>query len=197
MGEGKARPMARERIVKGSQTGMVRPAGLGPRTRSPAKTTRMRRLSFDFPIPGCWADLQKQEQACAGLSGPRARRCRAQTFAPCRPCASARAPLSSCTKGRHPHGPRQRPAGSGPAGRTRTWSRQGRATRNIGSAQKVGFPKFERFPDNNPWYRVLLNEDDRLARATAWPSIKATLQTDRAKNMQARLLLLTESNRQG
>lgn len=115
---------------------MVRPAGLGPRTRSPAKTTRMRRLCFDFPIPGCWADLQKHKQACAGLSGPRARRCRAQTFAPCRPCASARAPLSSCTKGRHPHGPRQHPAGSGPAGRTRTWSRQGRATRNVGNAQE-------------------------------------------------------------
>lgn len=51
VGEGEARPTGRTRTVKGSKTGVVRPAARSARTRPRRRRRQGRRLSFDFPGP--------------------------------------------------------------------------------------------------------------------------------------------------
>ena len=64
VGEGEARPTGRTRTVKGSETGVARPAARSARTRPRRRRRQGRRLSFDFPGPVCWAD--KQSASCQG-----------------------------------------------------------------------------------------------------------------------------------
>jgi hypothetical protein len=71
VGEGAARPTGLHQTVKGSQQGVARPAGRRPRTRPRRRRRLWRRLSFDFPVQVCWADLQYRNDRRAG--GERAR----------------------------------------------------------------------------------------------------------------------------
>lgn len=89
VGEGEARPTGRTRTVKGSETGVVRPAARSARTRPRRRRRHRRRLSFDFPGPVCWAD--KQTASCQGR-GERApaRRAPALPFGPMRDARPAR-----------------------------------------------------------------------------------------------------------
>src|SRR6056297_1508118 len=145
VGEGKARPTARGRTVKGLQTGTwCGPQASRPRTRVPGEDDATAALVFLLSEPGLLggpnqtgSSLRGAERAKGPLK-PGADNCPS-----CPRAFAAGAIFLFRTRRRHPHGPRRLHAGSGPAGRTRTWSRQGRATRNVGSAQTVVIAKNE------------------------------------------------------
>ena len=152
MGGSEARPTARGRTVKGSQTGTWRgPQAYRPRTRGPRRRRRgTRRLSFYFPNPGCWAAPDKTGSSLRGAEWAKGPLRPGADNCPSCPRASAAGAIGlPRTRGRHPHGPRPRHAGSGPARRTRTRSRQGRANIFFERDQRMMIPTVPISPERN------------------------------------------------
>ncbi len=63
MGEGEARPTAPDGTVMGRPDGVERPAAEGEDTARLADDAATRRLPFDRPDRGCWADLVRNRKA--------------------------------------------------------------------------------------------------------------------------------------
>ena len=127
-----------QRIADGD---MARPAGQQAEdTGSPAQTTRHAALVFLRSEPGMLGGPNQTGSSLRGAERAEGPLKPGEDHCPtCPRACAAGAIFLPRTRGRHPHGPRRRHAGSGPARRTRTRSRQGRAKINGYNAQEVVF----------------------------------------------------------